>query len=76
MPAQWRPSCSAATQAVAQPQNGSRTRSPSLDEARMIRCRSASGFWVGKPVRSRERLWIGRMSSQIEPGVMVSSPMT
>ncbi len=32
---------------VPQPQNGSRTMSPSLEEARRIRSRRASGFWVG-----------------------------
>jgi hypothetical protein len=31
----------------AQPQKGSRTRSPGLDEAEMMRSRRATGFWVG-----------------------------
>ena len=38
---------SAATAAVAQPQNGSSTVSPSLLDARMIRSKSAKGFCVG-----------------------------
>ena len=47
MPIQRLPRFSAATQAVAQPQNGSSTTSPSLDDALMMRSKSASGFWVG-----------------------------
>ena len=45
MPIQRRPKFSAATQAVAQPQNGSSTSSSSsLDDALMMRSSSASGF--------------------------------
>ena len=47
MPIHLRPRFSAATQAVAHPQNGSSTTSPSLDDALMIRSSSASGFCVG-----------------------------
>jgi|GEM_PF-3926363 len=47
MPTQRRPSFCAATVAVPQPQKGSRTTSPSLDEALMMRSSSASGFCVG-----------------------------
>ena len=47
MPIQRRPRFSAATQAVAHPQKGSSTTSSSLDEALMMRSRSASGFCVG-----------------------------
>ena len=47
MPIQRRPRFSAATQAVAHPQNGSRTTSSSLDDALMMRSSKASGFWVG-----------------------------
>ena len=54
IPIHCRPSCSAATQAVAQPQKGARTMSSSLDEALMIRSRRARGFCVGQPVRSFE----------------------
>src|SRR6266852_1868154 len=32
---------------VPPPRNGSRTRSPSLEEARRMRSRRATGFWVG-----------------------------
>ena len=52
MPIQRRPRFSAATQAVAQPQKGSSTTSPSLDDALMMRSRRARGFWVGYPIRS------------------------
>ena len=47
MPIHWRPKRSALTQAVAQPQNGSSTMSPSLLLALMIRSSNARGFWVG-----------------------------
>ena len=47
MPIQRRPRFSAATQAVAQPQKGSSTTSPSLDDALMMRSTRASGFCVG-----------------------------
>ena len=47
MPAHSRPNFSAATQVVAQPQNGSSTISPGLDDAKMMRSSSASGFCVG-----------------------------
>ena len=52
IPTHSRPRRSAATGVVAQPQNGSRTTSPGLEEARIIRSYSASGFCVGYPVRS------------------------
>ena len=47
IPTHLRPSFSAATHAVAHPQNGSSTQSPSFDDAAMMRSRSASGFCVG-----------------------------
>ena len=47
IPIHFRPSRSAATQAVAQPQKGSRIVSPSLVDALMMRSRSARGFCVG-----------------------------
>ena len=47
MPAHSRCSRSAATSAVAQPQNGSSTMSPGSLDALRIRSSSASGFWVG-----------------------------
>ena len=52
MPNHSRPSFSAATQAVAQPQNGSKTTSPGLLLARIILSSKAMGFWVGNPVCS------------------------
>ena len=47
MPIHLRFSFSAATTAVPQPQNGSRTTSPSLLEAWITRSNSSSGFCVG-----------------------------
>ena len=47
MPIQRRPSFCAAAMVVPQPQNGSRTTSPGLLLAAMMRSRSARGFWVG-----------------------------
>ena len=47
MPIHLRFRRSATAIAVPQPQNGSRTTSPSLLDARMMRSSSASGFWVG-----------------------------
>ena len=47
MPTHSLPSRSAATRAVAHPQNGSSTTSPSFELARMTRSSKASGFWVG-----------------------------
>ena len=44
MPSHLRPSLSAAMSVVAQPQNGSSTRSPSLLDALIMRSKSASGF--------------------------------
>ena len=41
------PRFSAATQAVAHPQNGSSTISPSFDDALIMRSNNASGFCVG-----------------------------
>ena len=58
MPAHFRFSRIAAAIVVPQPQNGSSTRSPSLLEARMMRCSSATGFCVGYPSFSREKLSI------------------
>lgn len=52
MPTHLRPSFSAATQAVAHPQNGSSTMSPGLELVSMIRSSNASGFWVGYPIVS------------------------
>ena len=52
MPIHWRPSFSAAMQAVAQPQNGSSARSPGSDDALIICSSSATGFWVFQPVYS------------------------
>ena len=54
MPIHWRCRRSAATQAVAQPQNGSKTRSPSLEQAATIRSKSASGFCVSQSIHSLE----------------------
>lgn len=51
-----RSSFSAAMQAVAQPQNGSNTRSPGLDEALIICSNNATGFCVFQPVYSP--LWV------------------
>jgi hypothetical protein len=45
MPIQRRESFPAAWTVVPQPQQGSRTRSPSFEEAEMMRSSSASGFW-------------------------------
>ena len=47
MPTHLRPSLSATTQAVAQPQKGSRTMSPSLLLALMMRSKRAKGFCLG-----------------------------
>ena len=47
MPIQRRFSFCAAWTVVPQPQNGSSTVSPSLEEAEMMRSRRATGFWVG-----------------------------
>ena len=47
MPIQLRPSFSAACTVVPQPQKGSSTRSPGLQEAAMMRSSRATGFWVG-----------------------------
>ena len=47
MPTHSRPSFSAATQAVAHPQNGSSTKSPSFEDALMMRSSNANGFCVG-----------------------------
>ena len=47
IPIHCRPSFWAATIAVPQPQNGSRTTSPGLEDAAMIRSSSATGFCVG-----------------------------
>lgn len=47
IPTQARPIFSAATHAVAHPQNGSSTISPSLDDALIMRSSKASGFCVG-----------------------------
>ncbi len=52
MPIHWRPSFWAATVAVPQPQNGSSTMSPGLDDAEMIRSSNRMGFCVGYPSRS------------------------
>jgi hypothetical protein len=46
-PTKNRPSSLAATPVVPEPQNGSRTRSPSPLEASRARLRSLRGFWVG-----------------------------
>jgi len=47
MPIQFLPSCWAATIVVAQPQKGSNTKSPELEEANIKGLRRASGFCVG-----------------------------
>ena len=47
IPTHWRPSISAATHAVAQPQKGSSTTWPLSGLALMMRSNSAKGFWVG-----------------------------
>jgi hypothetical protein len=46
-PTKNRPNSLAATPVVPEPQNGSRTRSPSPLEASRARLRSFRGFWVG-----------------------------
>src|SRR5438034_7848243 len=46
-PRAWRRRCLAARSVVPLPEKGSRTRSPSLEEARRMRSRRATGFWVG-----------------------------
>src|SRR5260370_655408 len=46
-PRAWRRRRNAARSVVPPPKNGSRTRSPSLEEARRMRSRRATGFWVG-----------------------------
>lgn len=56
--------CAAAT-VVPQPQKGSRTTSPSLLLAEMIRSRRASGFCVGYPSRSEAAALIGWISVQM-----------
>ena len=47
MPIHCRPSFSAACTVVPQPQNGSSTTSPGLEEAATMRSSRATGFWVG-----------------------------
>lgn len=47
MPRKRRPSRLAAMPVVLLPANGSRIQAPGLVEARMMRARRASGFWVG-----------------------------
>ena len=66
IPIHCRLSCSAATQAVAHPQNGSRMMSPSFDDALMIRSSRATGFCVGQPVSSLDLAfcWKDIMSDQ------------
>jgi len=44
-------SFSAAAAVVPLPQKKSAIKSPSLDEALIIRFNRISGFWVGKPTR-------------------------
>src|SRR5579859_5240512 len=46
-PTAWRRRRNAASSVVPEPENGSRTRSPSWEEARRIRSSSATGFCVG-----------------------------
>src|SRR5258708_6734382 len=46
-PRAWRRRRNAARSVVPEPEKGSRTRSPSWEEARRMRSRSATGFWVG-----------------------------
>jgi hypothetical protein len=46
-PTKKRPSSLAATPVVPDPQNGSKTNSPSTVEAKMARRRRRRGFWVG-----------------------------
>src|SRR6266567_2956541 len=46
-PRAWRRRRKAARSVVPEPEKGSRTRSPSLEQARRMRSRRATGFWVG-----------------------------
>src|SRR2546422_1924314 len=46
-PRAWRRRRKAARSVVPLPEKGSRTKSPSLEEARRMRSRRATGFWVG-----------------------------
>src|SRR6266478_2315875 len=46
-PSAWRRRWKAASKVVPLPEKGSRTKSPSLVEARRMRSRRATGFWVG-----------------------------
>src|SRR5260370_33053965 len=46
-PRAWRRRRKAVSTVVPLPEKGSRTRSPSLGEARRMRSRRATGFWVG-----------------------------
>src|SRR5882672_5816018 len=46
-PRAWRRRRKAVRRVVQLPENGSRTKSPSFVEARRIRSRRATGFWVG-----------------------------
>ena len=64
IPIQRRPRFCAATTDVPQPQNGSRTRSPGLLDALMIRSSSATGFCVGYPRRSAFRRPTGDIPSR------------
>ena len=47
----------AATAVVPLPVKGSRTKSPSLEEARRMRSRSARGFWAGCLPKRFSALW-------------------
>ena len=57
---------------VAQPANGSSTMSPGLVLALMMRSSSASGFWVGHPVRSFARGLTAAMSDH-QSGMILPS---
>src|SRR5216683_774599 len=46
-PKAWRRRRNAVRSVVPLPEKGSRTKSPSLEEARRMRSRRATGFWVG-----------------------------
>src|SRR6266704_494105 len=60
------PSFSATAAVVPLPQKQSRTRSPSLDEALIMRSKRASGFWVGSLTLSSACEFIALISVQIE----------
>ena len=66
MPTQRRPKASAAATVVPQPQKGSSTRSPGLEEAAMMRSSSRKGFCVGYPSRSLAFGLTGGISIQTE----------